>query len=243
MSPPLTVELADVRFAFGTPGAVDGFELEIDQLEIKAGERVACIGASGTGKTTLVNLIAGIHVPDSGRVHLAGMELTEAGEAARRAQRIARVGMVFQEFALLDYASALDNILLPYHLSAYLKLNAAVEQRAGRLAERLGISGLLRRRPNKLSQGERQRVALCRALLTEPALLLCDEATGNLDPETAKLAIDLLLEEAATHAAAVFLVTHDHSLLGRFDRVVEMDSVARIRRNGAEVIEAGGASK
>ncbi len=240
MTAPPAIELTDVRFGHGTPGAGDGFELEIDQLEVKAGECVACIGASGTGKTTLVNLIAGIHVPRSGRARLAGMELTEVGEAERRAHRIARVGMVFQEFALLDYASALDNILLPYHLSAHLELNTAVEQRAGRLAERLGIARMLLRRPNKLSQGERQRVALCRALVTEPALLLCDEATGNLDPETAGLAIDLLLEEAATHGAAVFLVTHDHSLLGRFDRVVEMASVARIRRNGAEIVGTGG---
>ena len=240
---PPTVEFTDVRFAHGLSAAGDGFALEIDQLKIEAGERVACIGPSGTGKTTLVNLIAGIHVPSSGRVQLAGLEMTEVGEAERRAQRIARVGMVFQEFALLDYASALDNILLPYHLSAQLELNASVENRAGRLADRLGIAGILRRLPNKLSQGERQRVALCRALVTEPALLLCDEATGNLDPQTAGLAIDLLLEEATTHAAAVFLVTHDHSLLGRFDRVVEMASVARIRHNGADAVWSVGGSQ
>lgn len=221
MSAP-AVRLEAVRFTFPAGGSGAGFRLEVPLLEVAAGERVACVGASGSGKSTLIDLIAGIRLPASGRVSLDGLELTCAGEARRRSQRTKRVGMVFQEFALLEYASALDNILLPYLLSPDLERTAEVVERARRLAARLGLERLLRRRPGRLSQGERQRVALCRALVTEPALLLCDEATGNLDPHTAGLALDLLLEEAEASGAAVFLVTHDHGLLDRFERVVDM---------------------
>ena len=233
MSGAPTVLLEAVRFSYAREGArsVGGpgsaFHLEIERLELGPGERVACIGASGTGKTTLINLIAGLCLPEQGSVRLEGEALERATEARRRALRIRRIGMVFQEFALLEYATALDNVLLPYHLSPFLERDAAVDARVQRLAQGLGIAPLLGRRPGRLSQGERQRVALCRALVTEPALLLCDEATGNLDPDTAGVAIDLLLAEAATHGAAVFLVTHDHSLLGRFDRVVDMADLTR----------------
>ena len=210
--------LAGVRYAYGA----GGFQLAVDELAVGRGERVACVGPSGSGKTTLVDLIAGIRVPDAGTVHLAGERLSTLSDDARRVRRITTVGMVFQEFELLDYLSALDNVLLPYHLSRELELSDAVRERALELARETGIAHVLARRPRRLSQGERQRVAVCRALVTEPTLLLCDEATGNLDPETAKATLDLLLEQAATRRASVFLVTHDHGILDRFDRVVDM---------------------
>ena len=130
--------------------------------------------------------------------------------------------MVFQEFELLEYLSALDNILLPYHVADELQLDADVRGRARELASEMGISDLLARKPKKLSQGERQRVALCRALVTQPKLLICDEPTGNLDPKNAETIVELLLRQAREHAATVFMVTHDHGLLKRFDRVVDV---------------------
>ncbi|MEM7310718.1 MAG: ATP-binding cassette domain-containing protein [Planctomycetota bacterium] len=222
------VELEGVRFAYGDGVGEGGFRLEVDALVVERGARVACIGPSGTGKTTLVDLIGGVRVPDAGRISVEGREVSALGEDERRAWRLARVGMVFQEFELLEYLTALDNVLLPYHLGAG-RPDAAARARAERLAERAGVAHLLRRLPARLSQGERQRIAVCRALVTEPALLLCDEGTGNLDPETAGATLELLFEQAREAGATVFFVTHDHGLLDRFDRVVDM----RALRGGA----------
>ena len=196
------------------------FELRVANLELRAGEAVACIGPSGAGKTTLVHLLAGILTPDSGEVTLAGKRLDELGESERRAQRASQVGLVFQEFELLDYLSALDNMLLPIRLGKGDL--AAARTRALDLAESLGVRDLLQRVPQRLSQGERQRVAIARALIASPALVLCDEPTGNLDPKTAGSVLDLLLSQGRERGAALLMVTHDHSLLGRFDRVIDV---------------------
>jgi putative ABC transport system ATP-binding protein len=196
---------------------------------VAAGERVACIGPSGSGKTTLVHLIAGILAPEAGDVRLAGTLLGELSNAQRRALRITRIGMVFQEFELLDYLSAEENVLLPYHVSPALRLDAGVRERARALAQACGVEHTLARRPNQLSQGERQRVALCRALVTEPRLILCDEPTGNLDPDTAAAVLELVFERAAALDAALLMVTHDHGLLPRFDRVIDVRELARRR--------------
>lgn len=198
------------------------FELRVGELAASRGEAVACIGPSGCGKTTLVNLISGILDPQEGTIELAGERLTGLSERARRARRIASIGMVFQEFELLEYLNALDNILLPYHVADELVLDDEVRERARELAGTMGIGELLERKPRRLSQGERQRVALCRALVTEPELLLCDEPTGNLDPRNADTIVDLLLRQARERAATVFMVTHDHGLLERFDRTVDV---------------------
>lgn len=217
------ISLSGVRFAH--PGGT--FTLAVDRLEVAPGERVACIGPSGSGKTTLVDLIAGIRLPDAGQVRVGDVELSGLGDDERRARRITGIGMVFQEFELLEYLSARENVLLPYHVSDALSLDAAAEARAEDLARTMGIGHVLDRGPRRLSQGERQRVAVCRALVTQPSLLLCDEATGNLDPDTAGDTLDLLLGQARELGATVFLVTHDHGLLDRFDSVVDMAELAR----------------
>ena len=216
------VAVDDVRWSYGH----DGFGLDVSCLRIERGETVACIGPSGSGKTTLLALMAGLFVPERGSVRLEGRPLENAGERERRALRITRIGMVFQEFELLEYLTAWDNVLLPYHVSDALHLDAGVEARARELARAMGIEGTLGRKPARLSQGERQRVALCRALVTDPALLLCDEPTGNLDPKTSVTILDLLFERAREDGAAVFMVTHDHGLLERFDRVVDVRHLA-----------------
>jgi len=214
----LTFALRDLVWRY--PGG--DFELRVERLSAQRGEAVACIGPSGCGKTTLVNLISGILVPATGSVQLVGEELAHLGERARRARRIATIGMVFQEFELLEYLTAFDNILLPYHVADELVLDATVHERARDLASEMGISSLLGRKPKRLSQGERQRVALCRALVTQPQLLMCDEPTGNLDPRNADTIVDLLLRQARERGATVFMVTHDHGLLKRFDRTVDV---------------------
>ncbi len=217
------VAIDGLRFSYGG-GA---FALHIAALHIGPGECVACIGPSGSGKTTLVNLLAGIDVPSAGAVRLDDVVLSQLPDRARRAWRLARVGLLFQELELLDYLSALDNILLPFHLAGGAAVTAARLDAARGLASSVGLgAALLRRRPHHLSQGERQRVALCRALVTEPKLLLCDEPTGNLDPATANSVLDLTFAQARTRGATLFMVTHDHALLPRFDRVLDMTTLA-----------------
>jgi len=212
---PALVALEDVRLTF--PG---GFRLAVDRLELERGERVACIGPSGSGKTTLVHLLAGILQPDRGVVRALGQDVASLDDAARRRFRRTSIGLVFQELELVDYLSARDNVLLPRWIAG--RPTAQDRARAAELADALGLTRLFDRKPARLSQGERQRVAIARALVTEPPLVLCDEPTGNLDPETGQRTLDLLLAEAARRSATILFVTHDHSLLERFDRTIDV---------------------
>jgi putative ABC transport system ATP-binding protein len=211
------VELRDVRFRYRG----GDFELRVPELRLEAAERVAVIGPSGSGKTTLLHLAAGIALPEQGRVTTAGADLTALGDAARRAWRARRIGLVFQEFELLEYLSVLDNILLPYRINPALRLDTPARARARALAEGVGLGGKLGRPPARLSHGERQRTALCRALVTEPSLVLADEPTGNLDPDNKERALDALFAYAEASGAALLTVTHDHDLLPRFQRVID----------------------
>lgn len=219
------IELSGVVFRHASHGGSSGFELRVDALRVEAGRVVACIGPSGSGKTTLLDLIAGIHSPSAGTLVVAGHDLATLDAAQRRRFRVRHVGLVFQTLALVEYLSALENILLPTFVEPALNADGGATRRARELAERLGIAGLLGRRPGRLSQGERQRVAICRALVTRPSVLLCDEPTGNLDPARKERTLDLLLEAARTSDAAVLMATHDHSLLSRFDTVLDMASL------------------
>lgn len=211
----------DLRYTYPSGGR-DRFTLALDRVEITRGRHTACIGPSGCGKSTLLRLLTGILIPDEGRVRLDGEAISSASEARRRALRITRIGMVFQQFALLDYLSAMDNILVPYRVSGALRLDKDARKRARRLGEELGIGKLLRRRPSRLSQGEKQRVAVCRALVTRPRLIVCDEPTGNLDPARSRSTIELIVREARACGATVLLVTHDHGLLDAFDQVIDL---------------------
>ena len=179
------------------------------------------IGPSGSGKTTLLHLVSGVLLPPGGRVLVDGTEVSNLPDGQRREFRIGTIGMVFQEFELLDYLSVLDNILLPYRIGEKLQLDNSVRERAIGLAHSVGIGDKLTRYVNRLSQGERQRVGVCRALLTRPRLLLADEPTGNLDPSNKGRVLEILLNYAETNGATLVTVTHDHDLLDQFDRVVD----------------------
>jgi len=199
------------------------FRLAVPEFSVPSGERVAIVGPSGSGKTTLLNLLAGILAPDQGKVKVGEVAVSDLGDAGRRDFRISNIGFVFQDFELLDYLSILDNILHPYRITSALKLTGEVRQRADHLAEQMGIAGHLKKHPGELSQGEKQRAAICRALLPNPRLILADEATGNLDPTNKNRILDLLFESAAAHDTTLVAVTHDHELLPRFDRVVDFN--------------------
>lgn len=211
------IDIENMIFRYGE----GDFRLDVPSLQVAGGERVAVVGPSGSGKTTLLNLIAGIAVPQSGAIVTAGHKLAELDDGAVRSFRIEHIGLVFQEFELLEYLDVLDNVLLPYRINRSLKLDAAVRQRAVGLLESVGIGDMLGRYPDRLSQGERQRVAVCRALLVNPPLLLADEPTGNLDPANKGRVLDILIDYADANDATLVTVTHDSDLLSRFDRVID----------------------
>ena len=211
------IRISGLDFAY--PG--EEFRLSIPAFEVARGEKLAVIGPSGSGKTTLLNLIAGIAAPRAGVVRVGDVEVSALGDAERRAFRITHIGFVFQDFELLDYLTVWDNILHPYRITGALSLESNVQRRALELAEAMAIADKAHRHPAELSQGERQRVAICRALLPEPQLILADEATGNLDPVNKDHILDLLFQNIVDHDATMVAVTHDHELLPRFDRVVD----------------------
>ena len=203
------------------------FRLRVPELSVEKGSTVALIGPSGSGKTTLLNLMSGITVPLAGRVVTGGVDVTSLDDAARRNFRARQVGLVFQEFELLDHLTVLDNILLVYRISPALKLDGAVRERATQLAQDVGIGDKLHRFVRRLSQGERQRVAVCRALATRPGLLLCDEPTGNLDPANKGHVLDILVDYVERTKATMVAVTHDHEILSRFDSAVDFGQFHR----------------
>ena len=211
------VRIENLTFGYGA----NGFRLRVPEFVLDDGERVAVVGPSGSGKTTLLNLIAGILTPEAGRIDVAGTEVSGLPDAERRRFRASRIGFVFQDFALLDYLSARQNIYYPYRITPALVLDEAARARAEQLATACGIGDKLDRHPSALSQGEQQRVAICRALVAQPKLILSDEATGNLDPDSKARILDLLFEQASEAGAAVLAVTHDHELLPRFERVLD----------------------
>jgi putative ABC transport system ATP-binding protein len=198
------------------------FCLAVPTLDIECGGRLAVVGASGSGKTTLLDLMAGIRIPQTGSVRVSDIAFETLADAARRRFRIKNLGLIFQSFELLEYLTVRDNILLPFRISAALKLTTEVNLRAERLAADTGIGAFIDSYPQQLSQGERQRAAICRALITAPKLILADEPTGNLDPDNKHKVLDILLRQVERNNATLVMVTHDHDLLDRFDRVVDM---------------------
>jgi putative ABC transport system ATP-binding protein len=202
------------------------FTLNLPELGIAQGETVAIIGPSGSGKTTLLNLLAGILQPNVGSIVIDDITLSQLDDGAARNFRADKIGLIFQEFELLEYLNVLDNILLPFRINKHLQLTSEARQKAENLAERTGIRDKLNRYPEQLSQGERQRVAVCRALVTSPKLLLADEPTGNLDPENKSIVLDLLLTMAREQNATLVMVTHDHDLVSHFDRVIDFAELA-----------------
>ncbi len=169
-------------------------------------------------------MIAGILRPNIGSVRVLDTDVSSLSERAARAFRVSTIGLVFQDFELLDYLTAEENILLPYRVTSGLGPMCEARARVAPLAERTGITHLLADRPDNLSQGERQRVAICRALVTEPRLVLADEPTGSLDPTNQDRVVALLRETAMAAEAGLLMVTHDHELLDRFDRVIDLPS-------------------
>lgn len=212
------ISCTDLRFQYPR----EPFELRCHSVEIGEKETVALVGPSGFGKTTLLHLIAGLLLPGTGRVSVDGVETSRLAEAQRQAFRLRNLGMVPQNFELLDYLTVSENILTPIRLSGDGRVAEEDRLRMEALAEKSGLSDLLHKFPDQLSQGERQRVALCRGLVGSPKVILADEPTGNLDPDNQDRIVALMLEEAKELGATVVMITHEPTLLPRFDRVLDL---------------------
>ena len=189
-------------------------------LDIGAGESVAIVGASGAGKSTLLALLAGLDTPTSGRISLAGADLTQLDEDGRARLRAERVGFVFQSFHLVPSLTALENVMLPLELAGRRDARAAALETLGRV----GLAARTGHYPRQLSGGEQQRVAIARAFVTRPAVLFADEPTGNLDTHTGERIVQLLFDLNAQSHTTLVLVTHDRNVAARCARMVQMDS-------------------
>ncbi|WP_280690441.1 ABC transporter ATP-binding protein [Kitasatospora sp. GAS204B] len=213
------VEVADVWRSFGS-GATAVHALRGVSFTARRGELTALRGRSGSGKTTLLNLVGGLDAPTSGQITLDGADLAALDEAGRLALRRERIGFVFQSFGLIPILSAAENVGVPMRLRKVP--SAQREERVATLLALVGLTDHAEQRPAELSGGQQQRVAIARALANEPALIIADEPTGQLDSETGHSVMELLRAVVRSEGVTVLVATHDPQLMELADRVVEL---------------------
>ena len=223
------LRIADMSFAWPTQAAPC---LDIAAFELASGERVFLHGPSGSGKSTLLALLGGVALPQRGNIEVLGHELSKLSASARDALRADHVGFLFQQFNLLPWLPALDNVLLPCAFSARRReqTNSAGSplREAERLLAQLDLDrSLWHQSAGSLSVGQQQRVAAARALIGRPEIVIADEPTSALDVERQQAFVDLLLQETAAAGAALIFVSHDHRLAGHFDRSVALEAISR----------------
>ncbi len=218
------LQLSELRFRW--PGR-DHDQLNIPHMRLEPGQRAILLGPSGSGKSTLLGLIAGLHTPSQGQVMVLGQDLAQLSPAGRDHFRADHMGFVFQQFNLLPYLSALDNVLLPLRFSRRRRQRAGnAPAEARRLLEELQLtepSWALP--PHQLSVGQQQRVAVARALIGGPELLIADEPTSALDADTRDQFLALLMQELNRHGSTLLMVSHDASLANHFDRVLNLSQI------------------
>jgi putative ABC transport system ATP-binding protein len=219
------LEVRDLKKSYRSPDGAVVPVVDIPSFNLAAGEQAALRGGSGSGKTTFLNLIAGILKSDAGRIALDGRDLTSLSESGRDEFRALHLSFVFQTFNLLPGYTALENVLLGMMFGA-----GPDPSRARGLLERVGLADRLDYKPRQLSVGQQQRVALARALANRPKLVLADEPTGNLDAARAKEALALLRDSCRENGAALLLVSHDRDILSAFNRVEELSALNQAGR-------------
>jgi putative ABC transport system ATP-binding protein len=222
MPAPSLISARDLRFDYGG----ESFALSVDAVEVPGGRSLGLLGPSGAGKTTLLRLLTGLLVPREGKVWLGDTEVSTLHAAKARLFRLEQVGLVFQDFALLEYLTAGENILLPGKFLSGAASSEA-ETRGRELAQRMEINDLWDRPAGRLSQGERQRVAVARALVQRPKFVFADEPTASLDPRRRELVADVLFDYASESGAPLVFVTHDTALVERFDETLHVEALIR----------------
>ncbi len=222
------LEVRDLTKAYTSPDGERLLVIDVPLFRMDFGTFVALQGSSGSGKTTFLNLIAGILRPDSGEIAVAGERITALSEAGRDRVRATGIGYVFQTFNLLQGYTALENVLLGMMFG-----RGADAAFAKSLLERVGLRDRMNYKPRQLSVGQQQRVAVARALANHPKLVLADEPTGNLDRYHAGEALTLMQEVCREHGAALLLVSHDHEILRRFENAQDLAVLNRAMASGA----------
>ncbi len=222
------INISELAFSYPARGTnvVSSFGMRVEEFAIPLGASTALVGPSGSGKTTLLGLIAGTLRAASGSIIVNDQAITDFSDNQLGQYRIRSVGQVFQAFELLGYLTVIENVMLPWYISGG-GVKADIQERAAELLLDVGLESKRRAMPGELSQGEQQRVAVCRAMLNRPPVLLADEPTGNLDQENKQNVVDLLIEQAKRYNSTLLMVTHDESLLNKFDSVLDMRVVAQ----------------
>lgn len=215
--------ITDLQKAYVSPEGSQTRIIDIPHFEMEEGAQIALRGTSGVGKTTFLNLIAGILGADSGSIIVAGEEMTALSESGRDRMRASHIGYIFQTFNLLQGYTALENVMLGMMFGKGIDAEFA-----GHLLERVGLGDRMRYRPSQLSVGQQQRVAVARAVANRPRLVLADEPTGNLDYHHANEAIALIREICGENNAALLTVSHDEEVLGQFEETTDFAQVNRI---------------
>ena len=219
---------------FRWPGR-SSFSLSLADLTVSYGEKLLLLGASGTGKSTLLSVISGTLLPDQGSVEIAKTEITNLSVSARDRFRAEQLGVIFQQFNLLPFGSVADNILLPLRF-APIRRNRVKDAKSevARLCAALGLPvDIGREKASSLSVGQQQRVAVARALIGHPPLIIADEPTSALDINSQDAFLDLLFTQAQTQGTSVVMVSHDERLGPRFDRILHMEEIAEFKRGAA----------
>jgi len=222
------IDISELAFSYRGRGQnqASPFGMRVADFTVPLGASTALVGPSGSGKTTLLGLIAGTRRAASGNITVNDQVITNFNDNELGHYRIRSVGQVFQAFELLGYLTVIENVMLPWYIAGNGS-KIEIRKRAAKLLHDVGLESKQSAMPGELSQGEQQRVAVCRAMLNNPPVLLADEPTGNLDQDNKQNVVDLLVEQAKRNNSTLLMVTHDESLLNKFDSVLDMRNVAQ----------------
>ena len=220
----LILQISDLHFQY----PASDFKIEISNIKITQGSKIAISGKSGSGKTTLIHLISGILKPQSGKILFFDKSITDMNDNDIRKHRISNIGFIFQEFELLDYLNVMDNLILPYKINKSLSLDEEIKDKAKEIANRIGIGNKLDQHPKQLSGGERQRLAIARALITSPPLIIADEPTGNLDDKTSNIVMDEITDQVSYTNSTLIMISHNNELISSFDEIIDIQESPNI---------------
>ena len=220
----LILQIRDLHFQY----PASDFKIEVSDIKITQGSKIAISGKSGSGKTTLIHLISGILKPQSGEILFFDKSITDMNDKEIRKHRISNIGFIFQEFELLDYLNVMDNLVLPYKINKSLSLDEEIKNKAKEIANRIGIGNKLDQHPKQLSGGERQRLAIARALITSPPLIIADEPTGNLDDKTSNIVMDEITDQVSYTNSTLIMISHNNELISSFDEIIDIQESPNI---------------